>query len=312
MLYFLLLAAAERDWLFFIILWDFSHLYHRILHYHKYFYEMQFLFYMFFIFFHCTLIKPNIVLQSCNYERTEVGGQNALNALRMNAGGNCCQENYWATVRHRKKCFCQIPVYLFCHFLHITDARSNLTKMRSMSSFYLSLKTLNSGEMIHSNSATTALLQEMRWFTQILLSSPARPCVLSLWSRPPLPVFPFSIFLSFDNMTCHSALLSHERVPAPTSQQPLIGQAFSRSVSCCLIITLFDCWSRDVIDWSAHPVWGLGFWSSPVCAGGCVLKCGGVLVDCWTALQISIQAHIPQSTMPLSHTHICLLWYCKT
>lgn len=30
----------------------------------------------------------------------------------------------------------------------------------------------------------------------------------------------------------------------------------SRSASCCLIITLFDCWSRDVIDWSTSPAWG--------------------------------------------------------
>lgn len=81
-----------------------------------------------------------------------------------------------------------------------------------------------------------ALLREMSrwgqsagdgWFTDILLflSHPAFFCFL-LWIQPRSSVSPLSIFLSLDNMSCHSVLLSHERAPAPTSQQPLIGQAF--------------------------------------------------------------------------------------
>lgn len=42
----------------------------------------------------------------------------------------------------------------------------------------------------------------------------------------------------------------------------------SRSASCCLIITLFDCWSRDVIDWSTSPVWGQAFEVAFTCVCG--------------------------------------------
>lgn len=51
----------------------------------------------------------------------------------------------------------------------------------------------------------------------------------------------------------------------------------SRSASRCLIITLFDCWSRDVIDWSASPVWGQASEVAFTCVCGCVHVsfCGG-------------------------------------
>lgn len=40
------------------------------------------------------LIRHDSVPQTLNYERTEVGGQNALNAPPMNARGSYSQENY--------------------------------------------------------------------------------------------------------------------------------------------------------------------------------------------------------------------------
>lgn len=51
----------------------------------------------------------------------------------------------------------------------------------------------------------------------------------------------------------------------------------SRSASRCLIITLFDCWSRDVIDWSTSPVWGQASEVAFTCVCGCVCVgfCGG-------------------------------------
>lgn len=68
------------------------------------------------------------------------------------------------------------------------------------------------------------------------------------------------------------------------SASPHITAAFdwlglSRSVSCCLIITLFDCWSRDVIDWSAHPVWGCAS-EEALCVGVYWSRGGGG--DCCT------------------------------
>lgn len=77
-------------------------------------------------------------------------------------------------------------------------------------------------------------------------------CVFFLWFQP---FFPFSIF--FFPWHCELPLCV---TVTWASASPHITAAFdwlglSRSVSCCLIITLFDCWSRDVIDWSAHPVW---------------------------------------------------------
>lgn len=80
----------------------------------------------------------------------------------------------------------------------------------------------------------------------------------------------------------------------------------SRSVSCCLIITLFDCWSRDVIDWSAHPVWS--FWSSLYwCVYVCVYWSGGVGWLSRGALDKHTCTHKPclrYATWMHTHAHI--------
>lgn len=54
---------------------------------------------------------------------------------------------------------------------------------------------------------------------------------------------------SSGDASCHSLLLSHERAPSITSLRAFDWpRALPGRRAGCLIITLFDCWSRDVID----------------------------------------------------------------
>lgn len=223
------------------------------------------------------LIKLNIALQTCCYERTGVGGQNALNALQMNARGSGCQENYWATMKHRELFLSDSSVFS-AFSLHFSDVQSCPTKMRNMTALYYSLKTEIQKSVIQHVCRRDApsLLQEMGWFTEILLFlSFALLCVFFFDFSHSCLSFLFPSFYSWqhDLPLCVTVTWA--------SASPHITAAFdwpglSRSVSCCLIITLFDCWSRDVIDWSALPVWGYAS-EVALCVWVCI-EVGGWLI----------------------------------
>lgn len=234
-----------------------------------------------FFWVYSNLIKPNMLLQTCCFERTEVGGQNALNAHRMNARGSCCQkENYWATM---KRCFYHVlcfatsftssslfllffflPLLLlsFSAFFKDVIKPKKERKIRPFKNWNVFIKN---GIQCFLSLSVLWVVSRWRqiagdgWFTDILLF------LFSMLS----PVFFFKP-LNSASVACLSSF--HRSIPWQhelplcvtvtwASASPHITAAFdwlglSRSVSCCLIITLFDCWSRDVIDWSAHPVWG--------------------------------------------------------
>lgn len=146
------------------------------------------------------LIKLNSALQTCCYEWTGVGGQNALNALQMNAGGSGCQGNYWATMKHRELFLSDSSVFS-AFFLHFSDVQSIPTKMRNMTALYYSLKTEIQNSVIQQvcRGDAPSFLREMGGFTEILffLSLLLHLFVFFfLWFQPQLSVFPLSIFLS--------------------------------------------------------------------------------------------------------------------
>lgn len=273
---------------------------------------------------HDNLIQPNMVLQTCCYERTAVGRQNALNAYRINTRGSWSQEqNYWATMwRCFQHVLLSLLVPLFVSFFLSFPAffrdvisqakienwdRVLLPWLKSWKKIIYSIyKELYSVFLIYSCPSesnvkvkTVPEMGDLQIFscccpTHFLLFSP-----LNSASVVRLPSFHPSIPWQHELPLCVTVTWA--------SASPHITAAFdwpglSRSVSCCLIITLFDCWSRDVIDWSAHPVWGRS--SEVTCAD--VWVCAGVGVG-WLsrgALDKHTCTHKPQPAQMQTHKHV--------
>lgn len=141
------------------------------------------------------------------------------------------------------------------------------------------------------------------WFTDILLfPSLTLPSVFSFFefslrrlSRVSSSLYPLTTWAA-SLCYCH---MSECRPPCITAAFDWPGP--SRSASRCLIITLFDCWSREVIDWSAHPVWGPG---SKVASHMCVSVVAHTGVCVWGG-------HTCHSNFPPPSLFHIPFYYCE-
>lgn len=138
----------------------------------------------------------------------------------------------------------------------------------------------------------------------------------------------FSLFSSLNSVSVFCLSSFHPSIPWQhelplcvtvtwASASPHITAAFdwpglSRSVSCCLIITLFDCWSRDVIDWSAYPVWAKASEVACTCVctwgGGCFITKASTHMYTLTS---PLTYHIDANTHAACNTPTCIVVYYK-
>lgn len=149
--------------------------------------------------------------------------------------GTCCWER-------SKKWEVRMPSVLLSHpaFSRTTISRAQirktgtnidyLLKLKSRTTLFMassSLRFLSSPVLFESKVKVKTARRRQVIYRYPLAAVPHTYVCLLLWIQPRSSCLScFHPSLSLDNMSCHSLLLSHERAPAPTSQQPLIGRAF--------------------------------------------------------------------------------------